>query len=99
MSCRRNSLPRERCLDARLALGAVAPTPFLVSSAGEALVGTDLNDDALAAAGRAAADAAAPISDIRGSAGHRRELVMTLSAKALRTARERARLNGSSASP
>lgn len=80
-----------RCLEARLALGAVAPTPFLVSAAGEALMGTELSDDALAPAGRAAADAAAPISDIRGSAGHRRELVLTLSSKALRAARERAR--------
>jgi carbon-monoxide dehydrogenase medium subunit len=80
-----------RCLEARLALGAVGPTPFLVPAAGEALVGTELTDDALAEAGETAADAAAPISDIRGSAGHRRELVMTLSSKALRTARERAR--------
>ena len=81
----------KRCLEARLALGAVAPTPFLVATAGETLVGTELDDDVLVAAGRAAADAAAPISDIRGSAGHRSELVMALSEKALRTARERAR--------
>ncbi len=78
------------CVEARLALGAVAPTPFLVPEAEDVLVDTEVDEDALDGAGRVAAKAAAPITDIRGSAEHRKELVRELSRKALRTARERA---------
>jgi len=80
-----------RCTRARLALGAVAPTPFLVEVAGEALVGGELSDDDLANVGMAAAEAATPISDVRGSAEHRTGLVELLSVRALQVARERAR--------
>ena len=80
-----------RCSEARLALGAVAPTPVLVRAAGDALVGGTLGDDEIVGVGLAAAEAATPISDVRGSAEHRRELVERLSIRALRVARERAR--------
>lgn len=80
-----------RCTLARLALGAVAPTPILVQTVEETLVGSDLGDVDLAGAGLAAAEVADPISDVRGSAEHRRELVERLSIRALRAARERAR--------
>jgi carbon-monoxide dehydrogenase medium subunit len=80
-----------RCTGARLALGAVAPTAFLVQAAETALVGSSLGDDDLAGVGAAAAEASAPLSDIRGSAEHRRELVERLSIRALESARERAR--------
>ncbi|MFH1762842.1 MAG: xanthine dehydrogenase family protein subunit M [Gemmatimonadota bacterium] len=79
-----------RCTEARLALGAVAPTPFLVPGAAQVLVGTDLRDKDLANVGLAAGAAATPISDVRGSAEHRRELVIRLCVRALRAARERA---------
>ena len=80
-----------QCTDARLALGAVAPTPVLVPAAEKGLVGSSLSDRDLASVGLAAGKAAIPISDIRGSAEHRRELVVKLSVRALRAARERAR--------
>lgn len=80
-----------RCTEARLALGAVAPTPFLVPGAAQVLVGTDLRDEDLTKVGLAAGAAATPISDIRGSAEHRRELVIGLCVRALRASRERAR--------
>lgn len=80
-----------QCTDARLALGAVAPTPVLVPAAEQWLAGSSLSDGDLANVGFAAGEAAAPISDLRGSAEHRRELVVKLSVRALRAARERAR--------
>jgi len=79
-----------QCTDARLALGAVAPTPVLVPAAEVGLVGSSLSDGDLASVGLAAGRGAAPISDVRGSAEHRRELVVHLCVKALRVARERA---------
>ena len=80
-----------QCTDARLALGAVAPTPVLVPAAEQWLVGSSLSDGDLASVGLAAGKAATPISDLRGSAEHRRELVVKLSVRALQVARERAR--------
>jgi carbon-monoxide dehydrogenase medium subunit len=77
-------------VEAQIALGAVAPTPILATGAGEALVGSGLADSELATASSMAAEAAAPISDVRGSAEHRTELVRELTERALRTARERA---------
>jgi len=78
------------CNGVRLALGAVAPTPVLVPGIAERLVGGNLDDEDLASAGALAAATAQPISDIRGSADHRRELVAELSMRALESARERA---------
>jgi carbon-monoxide dehydrogenase medium subunit len=77
---------------AALALGAVAPIPTLVAGASAALVGRILDegiDDAI----RAAAAAASPITDIRGSADYRRELVRVLTRRALAAALARAREN------
>jgi len=79
-----------RCAAARVALGAVAPTPMLVPAIEDGLVGGSLGDHDLAKIGLAAGKAAEPISDIRGSAEHRRELVERLCVRALKVARERA---------
>jgi carbon-monoxide dehydrogenase medium subunit len=79
------------CREARLVLGAVAPTPLLVQAAAERLVGGRLDDEALRDAARAAGAAAKPITDVRGSAEHRRELVEVLATRTLILARERAR--------
>lgn len=76
--------------DARIALGAVAPTPIMVDAAREALLGKPLDDETIAQAAGAAMQAARPISDVRGSAGFRRELVGVLTHRALATARQRA---------
>jgi carbon-monoxide dehydrogenase medium subunit len=79
------------CRRARIALGAVAPTPLLVPGVEERLVGRPLDEAAIKAAALAARQAAVPISDVRGSAEHRRELVEALCMQALRAAEERAR--------
>jgi carbon-monoxide dehydrogenase medium subunit len=73
----------ERCLSARVALGAVAPTTVRARSAERALEGQPLNDAVLAAAGRAAAAESTPISDVRASARYRALLVETLVPRAL----------------
>lgn len=79
------------CSEARVALGAVAPTPVLVPEAEERLVGGTLEEVEIGEAARAARSAAAPITDLRASAEHRRELVEVLCTRALLAARERAR--------
>ncbi len=72
--------------DARVALAAVAPVPLLVEAASEAIVGTNLPPEAAREAGRRAAAACSPISDARGTAGYRREVVSVLVPRALRIA-------------
>jgi len=76
---------------ARIALGAVAPVPTMVEGANLWLEGRKLNGDASAEAARAAMQAAEPISDIRGSAEYRRELVGVLTKRALKAAEKRAK--------
>lgn len=76
------------CRDARVVLGAVAPTALLASEAGAGLVGTTLGPDAIAAAAAAAREAALPLSDVRGSAAYRDDLVEVLARRALARARE-----------
>lgn len=76
---------------ARIAIGAVAPTPLYVEAAGAALAGKTVNDEAIAAAARIAREAATPINDMRGTIEHRKQLVEVLTARALRRACARAR--------
>ena len=80
---------RERCLDARIALGAVAPTTLRARAAERSLQGRPLTEQALAEAGRAAAGECQPITDVRASARYRALLVATLVPRALARCRER----------
>jgi len=75
---------------ARVALGAVAPTPLLVPEAGAVLVGRAVSDEAIDEAARAAQAAARPIDDMRGTVAQRRHLAAVLTRRALRKAVERA---------
>src|SRR5262249_6153577 len=79
-----------KCVAARIALAAVAPTPLLVSEAGDALVGRSLDASGIDKAAALAPAAARPISDMRGTAGDRRHLVGVLVKRAVRGALERA---------
>ncbi|HEU5316749.1 MAG TPA: xanthine dehydrogenase family protein subunit M [Chloroflexota bacterium] len=74
--------------NARIALGAVAPTPLRASEAEAKLKGQRLTDELLAEAGRLAALAAKPISDVRASAEYRREMVDVLTRRTLRHAQQ-----------
>ncbi len=71
---------------ARIALGAVAPTPVRVPEAEALLEGQAVTADLLEEVGRAAAEACRPISDIRASAEYRREMVAVLTRRAVRQA-------------
>lgn len=72
-----------RCLEARIALGAVAPRPFRATEAEAALAGEPLTAAAIARAADLAAAAARPITDVRGSAEYRTAMVRALVARGL----------------
>ena len=76
--------------DARIGLAAVAPTPIRATEAENLLRGNELTAELLEQAGEAAAAAASPISDLRCSAEHRREMVDVLTRRALQEAVARA---------
>jgi carbon-monoxide dehydrogenase medium subunit len=78
---------------ARVALAAVAPTPLLVREAGDYLAGRSISDEAIERAGQLAADAARPISDMRGTTAQRKHLAAVLTRRALHRAIDRARAN------
>jgi carbon-monoxide dehydrogenase medium subunit len=76
---------------ARIAIGAVAPTPLFVEAAGAALVGQPVEPETIARAADAAAAAATPITDMRGSIAQRRHLAKVLTRRVIDKAVERAR--------
>lgn len=76
---------------ARVAIGAVAPTPLLVADAAGALTGRPLTDATISAAAAASRAAARPIDDMRGSIRQRTHLAGVLTERALRAAAARAR--------
>jgi carbon-monoxide dehydrogenase medium subunit len=78
------------CRQAAVALGAVAPTPILATAAGEAVAGRELTDETLVEAGERAAEAAAPIDDLRATKEYRLELVKVLTRRVLQAAADRA---------
>jgi xanthine dehydrogenase iron-sulfur cluster and FAD-binding subunit A len=67
----------------RIALGCLAPTVVRAASAERFLIGKRLDEAACDEAGRLACDDAAPIDDVRGSAGYRRTTLAALIARAL----------------
>ena len=79
------AMDRGTIQSARIALGAVAPTPLRVRAAEQVLEGQKPALELLARAGKLAAEAAKPISDIRGSAEYRRHLVEVLTRDSLKT--------------
>jgi carbon-monoxide dehydrogenase medium subunit len=70
-------------MDARLALGCLAPTIVRAATAEHYLVGKRLDAATCAEAGRLAREAVRPIDDLRGSAGYRLETLSALVAQAL----------------
>lgn len=68
---------------ARVVLASVAPTPLRATAAEALLVGEMPSDALFVAAGAEARNEARPISDTRGSADYRRDLVAVLTRRAL----------------
>jgi CO/xanthine dehydrogenase FAD-binding subunit len=81
----------ESFVSARIALGAVAPTPLLAKAAGEALAIQPVNDETMAKAAEAAKEIVSPISDMRGTKDYRIHVTGVLVQRVLRTAVARAR--------
>jgi len=81
----------DRIVGARVALGAVGPTPIVAKASIRVLEKATATDEVFEEAARAAATDAQPITDIRGSVDYRREIVTVLTRRALRQALGRAR--------
>ena len=75
---------------ARVALGAVAPTPLLVPAAAKDIIGTKLNKAALTKLADACSAACSPIDDKRGTVEFRTEVAGVLARRAARIAYKRA---------
>jgi xanthine dehydrogenase iron-sulfur cluster and FAD-binding subunit A len=76
-----------RIVGARITLGSVAPTIMRVPEAEQALMGGPLSEERIAEAASLCAQAAAPISDIRGGADYRRETTRVLVRRGLSSLR------------
>jgi len=79
------------CKEAAIALGCVGLIAIKATAAEAALRGQRLTDKSIAAAAEAARAAADPQSDMRGSAGYKRALVVALVKRAIEIAARRAR--------
>lgn len=83
-----------RCRDVGIALAAVAPVPLRARGAEGLLRGQEISEPRIAAAAAAAMREARPISDIRATAGYRRQMVEVLTRRAMAGAMARARGGG-----
>lgn len=79
------------CTAARVGLGAVAPTVLLVEAAAEALIGSTLDDEAVAAAAAACSAACNPIDDKRGTIAYRTKVAGVLLRRTVGIAADRAK--------
>jgi aerobic carbon-monoxide dehydrogenase medium subunit len=84
------TLERGKIKTARVALGAVAPTALLVEEAADAIIGTSLDDEALAKLAAACSAACKPIDDKRGTKDYRIKVAGVLARRAALIAFQRA---------
>jgi carbon-monoxide dehydrogenase medium subunit len=85
------SLEGDRIAKSTVVLGAVAPTPVVAAKASEYLRGQIPSEVLFRKAADLAAEEGKPISDIRGSAWYRKELIPVLTRRALSVALSRIR--------
>lgn len=78
------------CKWARIALGAVAPTPLRAENAEKLLIGRKLDDALIEEVSQEVAREVDPITDVRATAEYRREMSRVLTARALRECAEHA---------
>jgi carbon-monoxide dehydrogenase medium subunit len=76
---------------ARVGLTAVNADPAALAELSASLVGQPATDEVFAEAGRRAAAACDPVTDVRGTAEYKRHLASELTIRTLRTAAERVR--------
>lgn len=80
------------CTQARIVLGAVAPTPIRAKKAEKILEGKKITKDDIQEASNLAAEESKPISDIRGSAWYRKQLLKVLVERSITQAVEKIKL-------
>ena len=85
------SADKKKFESARIAVGAVAPTPLFLPAAGDALAGNAVSDEVIENAAEIARKAAKPISDMRGTIEQRTHLAGVLTRRAIQGAVERAK--------
>ena len=81
---------KKTCLNVKIALASVAPTPLACRRAEGVLAGKQPEERIIEQAARVAQEEATPITDVRGTAEYRREMVYLLTKKALNQAIHRA---------
>ena len=74
------------CTDARIALGAVAPTVFRAKEAEALIIGETLTEERVDEAAQKAKELSDPIDDLRASADYRRDMVQVLTRRLLNQA-------------
>jgi carbon-monoxide dehydrogenase medium subunit len=79
------------CEDARVVLGAVAPTVIRAFKAEKALMGKTVTEDVIQESAQMASEESLPITDIRGSAEYRKEMVAVQARRAIKRALELAK--------
>jgi carbon-monoxide dehydrogenase medium subunit len=79
------------CRDAKIALGAVAPTPIRARHAEAVIINKVIDEVLIRKCAGAAAEEVRPISDVRASAEYRREMVKVLTRYAIKEALDLAR--------
>lgn len=76
-------------IEARIALGSVAPTVVRAVEAEHYLIGKELTEEVIQQTAELAEEAASPIDDLRGSKNYRSLMVRTCTSRALRKLAER----------
>jgi carbon-monoxide dehydrogenase medium subunit len=79
-------MPPDPITEVRIAVGAATERPMRVPAAEAVLVGSQPSPDAFARAADVAADAIQPVTDLRGSAAYKREMVRVHVRRALQQA-------------
>lgn len=83
-------LEKDRCVDARLVVGACAPVPMRTSKAEKQLIGKKMTDTRIRSVAKTASQETAPINDLRASASYRWKMVTVLAIRTLIDARKMA---------
>ena len=72
------SLENGKISSCRIALAAVGPTPIFAEEASQMLIGKEPTEENIKNASNKAKEIASPISDMRGTVEHRKDLIHTI---------------------
>ena len=81
----------KKCVDARIALGAIAATPIRLPEVEATFISKELTPEAIEESSRACYARVSPVDDVRASAEYRREIACVLVKRAIVRAHARAR--------